>query len=159
MPYRIDLRDAGDDRLDRLVELGALDVECSDTGGIAALMPDGVTPAQVTQALGVGDMTVSPALARDAGSVWILSPRAIRIGRVTLVPSHLPAEPGAVRLIDATAFGTGLHPTTALCLEALDETVRSLATGGCARRGNRLRRARVGGAEAGCAGRAGHRHR
>ena len=27
----------------------------------------------------------------------------------------------ALRLIDAGAFGTGLHPTTALCLEALDE--------------------------------------
>jgi ribosomal protein L11 methyltransferase len=27
-------------------------------------------------------------------------------------------------LIDATAFGTGLHPTTALCLEALEETLR-----------------------------------
>ena len=27
------------------------------------------------------------------------------------------------RLIDAAAFGTGLHPTTALCLEALEEEV------------------------------------
>jgi len=124
VPYRIDLRDAGNDVLDRLVELGALDVECSDTGGIAALIPDGVTPAQLTQALGVGDITLSPAFARDAGSVWVLSQRAIRIGRVTIVPSHLPAEPGAIRLIDAPAFGTGLHPTTALCLEALDDTVR-----------------------------------
>lgn len=124
MPYRIDFRDAGNDALDRLVELGALDVEGSDSGGIAALIPDGVTPAQVTQALRTGDITVSPAFGRDAGSVWILSPRAIRIGRVTIVPSHLPAEPGAIRLIDAPAFGTGLHPTTALCLEALDEAMQ-----------------------------------
>ncbi len=43
MPYRIDLHNAGDDSLDRLVELGALDVENSDQGGIAALMPDRVT--------------------------------------------------------------------------------------------------------------------
>jgi ribosomal protein L11 methyltransferase len=31
------------------------------------------------------------------------------------------AEPGSVRLADATAFGSGLHPTTVLCLEAIDE--------------------------------------
>ncbi|HUG93251.1 MAG TPA: 50S ribosomal protein L11 methyltransferase, partial [Planctomycetaceae bacterium] len=28
-------------------------------------------------------------------------------------------------LIDASAFGTGLHPTTALCLEALEEAMRA----------------------------------
>ena len=40
MPYRIDLHDIGDDALDRLVELGALDVERLERSGIAALMPD-----------------------------------------------------------------------------------------------------------------------
>ncbi len=29
-----------------------------------------------------------------------------------------------LRLIDASAFGTGLHPTTALCLEAIEEAVQ-----------------------------------
>jgi hypothetical protein len=47
MPYRIDLRHSGPDAFDRLVELGALDVEQSDKGGIAAVMPDRVTPDQV----------------------------------------------------------------------------------------------------------------
>jgi precorrin-6B methylase 2 len=124
MPYRIDLRNAGHDMLDRLVELGALDVEQTDNGGIAALMPDRVTPQQVSHALGVDRIPVSPAVARDAGSVWILSPRAIRAGRVRIVPAHGETEPGAVRLIDAPPFGTGLHPTTALCLEALDDRVQ-----------------------------------
>jgi ribosomal protein L11 methyltransferase len=124
MPYRIDFDGAGDETLDRLVELGALDVESSDNGGIAALIPDSVTPAQVASALGIEDITVSPAVARDAGSVWILSPRACRIGRVAIAPADMPAQPGVVRLIDGPAFGTGLHPTTALCLEALDETVQ-----------------------------------
>ena len=86
-------------------------------------MPDSVAPEHVATALGLDGFAVSPATVRDAGSVWILSPRPIRIGRIRIVPSHIEAEPDALRLIDAGAFGTGLHPTTALCLEALDEAV------------------------------------
>ena len=67
---------------------------------------------------------MSPATGRDAGSVWVLSPRPIRIGRLTIVPAHPTAEAGDLQLIDAAAFGTGLHPTTALCLEVLEEAVR-----------------------------------
>jgi ribosomal protein L11 methyltransferase len=40
-----------------------------------------------------------------------------------LLPADAAPEPGALRLIDAGAFGTGLHPTTALCLEALQDAV------------------------------------
>ena len=124
MPYRIDLTDAGDDALDRLVELGALDVEPAADRTIAALMPDGVTPEQISAALGGGNVTISPAFGRDADSVWVLRMRPISVGRIRIVPAHLEAEPGALRLIDAAAFGTGLHPTTALCLEALEEAVQ-----------------------------------
>ena len=110
---------------DRLVDLGAIDAERSGASGIAALMPDSVTPAQVAGALGVAadDIVVSPAAARDAGSTWILSPRPIAAGRVRILPAHFTAEPQSLRLVDAAAFGTGLHPTTALCLEALEEEV------------------------------------
>jgi hypothetical protein len=95
VPYRVDVARASDAALDRLVELGALDVDRSSDGGIAALMPDGVAPEQVVQALGVDDLSISPAVGRDAGSVWILSPRAIRIGRlriVRLTPARNPAS-------------------------------------------------------------------
>jgi ribosomal protein L11 methyltransferase len=34
------------------------------------------------------------------------------------------SEPGSLKLLDGAAFGTGLHPTTALCLEALEEIVQ-----------------------------------
>ncbi len=123
MPYRIDLRDAGDNALERLVELGALDIDVSHDRRLAALMPDGVTPEEVARALGVSGIAVSPAVGRDAESVWVLKLRPIRVGRVRIVPADLEPEPDALTLIDAPAFGTGLHPTTALCLEAIDEAV------------------------------------
>jgi ribosomal protein L11 methyltransferase len=123
VPYRIDLRDADEDALDRLVELGALDAELADDGGVSALMPDRVVPEDVARALGVGAVAVSPATGRDDGSVWVLAPRPIRIGQLQLVPSHAEAGAGVLRLIDGAAFGTGLHPTTALCLEALQAAI------------------------------------
>jgi ribosomal protein L11 methyltransferase len=120
MPYRVELQDPPDDALDRLVSLGALDVELTD-GRLAALMPDGVDAASIASAFGVAGVSVSPARGRDDGSVWILRPRSIRVGRLVLQPAHMPPEAGALRLSDGPAFGTGLHPTTALSLEALEE--------------------------------------
>lgn len=121
MPYRVDLRSASQATLERLIELGALDLEQPVEGVVAALMPDRISPEQVAAATGVGDLSVSPAIGRDDGSVWILSPRAIHVGRIRIVPSHFDAAPNTIRLADTGAFGTGLHATTALCLEALEE--------------------------------------
>jgi ribosomal protein L11 methyltransferase len=125
VPYRIVVPPGAHERnLDRLVELGALDVELSAEGGLAALMPDRVAPAQVADVLGVGDLAVEPAVPRDAGSVWMLSPRPVQIGRLRIVPEHAGAAPGSLRLIDGPSFGTGFHPTTALCVEMLEEIVQ-----------------------------------
>ncbi len=124
MPYRIDFRaGGGEEALGRLIELGAIDVEHSADGGIAALMPDAVAPEQIRAALDIAGVAVSDAVGRDEGSVWILSPRSTRVGRLRIVHATREAEPGALRLIDSHAFGTGLHPTTVLCLEAIDEAV------------------------------------
>ena len=130
MPYRVNLSKANEDALDRLVDLGALDVELfGRLGGIAALMPDGVTPEQLTQ-------RARRRRHRGLSRRWTgrrtrsgsSSPRAdSHRTRSTSCRLTADAEPGALRLIDAPAFGTGLHPTTALCLEALDEAVRVLA--------------------------------
>src|SRR5215204_3534607 len=122
MPYRIDVP-AGGRRFEQLIDLGALDVELDEDGRLAALMPDSVRPAQIGRALGVDRLSVSPAVGRDANSVWVLSQRPIQIGRVRIVPADTEPAPGSVRLRDTPAFGTGLHPTTALCLEWLDETL------------------------------------
>ena len=122
VPYRIDISSPPDDALDQLVQLGALDIE-QVNDGLAAIIPDGVTPDAVAGALGVASVTVSPAIARDNGSVWLLSPRAVRIGSVLIAPPEVAAPPNALRLTDSIAFGTGHHPTTALCIEAIEEAL------------------------------------
>jgi ribosomal protein L11 methyltransferase len=120
MPYRIDIPSPPHDALDRLVELGALDIE-QINDGLAAIIPDSVEPDAVAGALGVAGVEVSPAIGRDNGSVWLLNPGPIRIGSVLIAPPDAAAPPGALRLTDSTVFGTGRHPTTRLCIEALEE--------------------------------------
>lgn len=115
----MDISDPPADALDLLVEWGALDIE-PVRGGLAAILPDGIRPDAVAGALGADRVTVSAATARDNGSVWLLSPRAVRIGSLLIAPPEA-APPHALRLTDSHAFGTGHHPTTALCIEALEE--------------------------------------
>jgi ribosomal protein L11 methyltransferase len=151
MPYRIDLRGAAADVFDRLVELGAIDVEDVEAaedvetvetvgevddharrgGGVAAIMPDGISADTVARTLGItiDDVRVTPAHGRDDESIWVLKPRPVQAGRLRIVPANWPREavPNAdadvnvLRMVDGPAFGTGLHPTTALCLDALDD--------------------------------------
>ena len=120
VPYRIDLHHPPGHAFDTLVALGALDVESAD-GTLAALMPDKVSAADVAKALGVTDVRVSPAIGRDDESVWTLSQRSVRTRTLQFVPASLPAAPGVLRMGEGLAFGTGLHPTTLLCLEALED--------------------------------------
>jgi ribosomal protein L11 methyltransferase len=122
VPYRIDISCPPQDALDRLVQLGALDIEEVDVG-LAAIMPDAVTPDAVAIALSISNFAVSSAVPRDNGSVWLLRPRAIRIGSIVIAPPEVDVPPGAISLTNSTAFGTGHHPTTALCIEALEEAL------------------------------------
>jgi ribosomal protein L11 methyltransferase len=124
VPYRVDLSNPPEAAFDRLVALGALDVELLPSG-LAALLPDSVSAADLTGAIGPTAITVSPALGRDDGSTWVLSPQPVRAGGVLIVPAHLPAPADALRLHDGPAFGTGLHATTALCLDALEEALEA----------------------------------
>lgn len=123
MPYRLDLVDPHPAAGERLIELGALDVDITERH-VAAVMPDAVTAHEVTAVLGVSaeDLSLSPAQGRDDDSVWVLQLRAVQAGRWRLVPvaRAAPASPHTIQLLDRAAFGTGLHPTTALCLELID---------------------------------------
>jgi ribosomal protein L11 methyltransferase len=123
MPYRIDLPVLDARGFDRLIDLGALDIEATASGS-AAIMPDGVVPDHVAGVLGVAPIAIGPVAERDAGSVWVLRPRPVHVRGLRILPADHEPEPGAIRLADAPAFGTGLHPTTVLCLEALDDAVK-----------------------------------
>lgn len=79
---------------------------------------------------------------QDWTRTWMDDFEPIRMGqRLWIVPSwHEPPEPNAVNLAldPGLAFGTGTHPTTALCLEWLDSLAveeqlqgRSLLDVGC----------------------------
>src|SRR5262245_11857103 len=94
MPYRIDISSPPGDALDRLVTLGALDVEPAGDG-LAAILPDGVAPAAVATALGVTRVKVSKALSRDDGSVWVLGPRLVYAGGIVIAPQGVAAPAGA----------------------------------------------------------------
>lgn len=120
MPYRVDIPAPPAAALDILVQLGALDLEPANNG-IAALMPDGVTHDALANALGLSNIEISTAVARDDSSVWLLSPRTVRIGSILVTPPQTAPSPKALRLIDANAFGTGHHATTAMCVEILEE--------------------------------------
>lgn len=120
MAYRVDIASPPPEAFDVLVELGALDVETVGNG-LAAILPEEVTKDMLRAALGTVDVTVSDAVARDAASVWLLSQRPVRIGSVLIGSPEMPEESKALRLTDSRAFGTGHHPTTALCIEALEE--------------------------------------
>lgn len=125
MPYRVDIAGADDVMFDRLVELGALDAEQADGGGLAAVMPDTVSHEHIARVLGVAHVRVSAAIGRDAGSVWILRARPLQFGALRIVPADGEAQPGDLRLGDSGAFGTGLHPTTMLCLDMLQDIIAS----------------------------------
>ncbi len=83
----------------------------------------------MAHSVGVEKISVSPAEGRDAGSVWILSPRPTRAGRLRIVPAGHESESGTLKLLNSSAFGTGFHPTTALCLEMLDEVLQRAVPG------------------------------
>ena len=71
----------------------------------------------------------------DWSHAWKEQFKTLRIGRLVVRPSWEPAEPGdseiAVTLDLGRAFGTGQHPTTRLCLAAIERTLAAGARGGC----------------------------
>jgi len=78
-------------------------------------------------------LSLSEALCEDWSESWKSQVRSAQVGRIWVGPPWRTADaaPGSLRILiePKMAFGTGDHPTTQLCLQALDE----LLTGGPAR--------------------------
>ncbi len=82
---------------------------------------------------------VRPVKNQDWERVWLADWKAMRFGRrlwVCPTAADLPEDPEAVvvRLDPGLAFGTGTHPTTALCLQILESlplTGREVIDYGC----------------------------
>src|SRR5262249_55631083 len=53
----------------------------------------------------------------------------VRIGKILISPPEVAGPADALILTDSTAFGTGHHPTTALCVEALEEALTTEVPG------------------------------
>lgn len=74
--------------------------------------------------LPLGDVAVEVVEDKDWTRAWMDDFQPLRFGeRLWICPSwHKPPDPQAVNLMldPGLAFGTGTHPTTALCLEWLD---------------------------------------
>jgi ribosomal protein L11 methyltransferase len=124
----------------RLFDHGALGVELQEPGqplmpGTPELPPDaGRCVAHFAERdealrsaaeLGRGEAPVEIA-EEDWSVAWRKQHRPLRIGPRSWVQppwEDAPADPGELRIVidPGMAFGTGSHPTTALCLERVDE--------------------------------------
>jgi len=131
--------DEAEDRAALLVEAGAAGVEVRDGG----LLPmPGAPPLAPGEAIVVAwfesraaaeraaaelslDGQVTEVADEDWGEAWKRDLAPFAVGRVFVRPSWTSAAPPAgcaeVVLDPGMAFGTGAHPTTALCLRALSD--------------------------------------
>lgn len=97
---------------------------------LAALFPaeagtgEVVTAVAAALSLPVGLLAARPVADRAWEREWLAHFHAMRFGRrLWVAPRHEPvarADAAVVRLDPGLAFGTGTHPTTAMCLEWLD---------------------------------------
>jgi ribosomal protein L11 methyltransferase len=99
--------------------------QSADAATIVMLARELELPANQIRVAGIAD--------RVWEREWLKDFHAIRFGRrLWIVPHHesLPADPAAVvvRLDPGLAFGTGNHPSTALCLTWLDAHLEPGAT-------------------------------
>jgi ribosomal protein L11 methyltransferase len=92
---------------------------------VSGLFPGDADPLAVLVALHghipAVEWRIAPLADRDWEREWRRDYRPLRFGPLAVVPTEMVPPPGAIvlRLDPGLAFGTGTHPTTALCLDWL----------------------------------------
>jgi len=124
----VTLLDAGDQPL---LEPGPGDTPLWPESTVEALLPDDLRDQEALLALSAAQVISSPAEVdfdhltdRDWVRAWMDRFQPMRFGEsIWICPSHIEPKTEwgvVVRLDPGLAFGTGTHPTTALCLEWMD---------------------------------------
>ena len=125
----VTLEDAADQPL---LEPGPGETPLWDDITLVALFPEAQPLASVLEAipdnlLATPERAVTAVADRDWERAWMDDFHPLKMGeRLWVCPSWAaPPEPDAVNLIldPGLAFGSGTHPTTAMCLRALDGSV------------------------------------
>jgi len=111
---------------------------------VTGLFPEGTPPADILDAIesslghALIDRRIEKLADQDWERVWLERFRPTRVGtNLWICPTHMdPPDPGAVTVfIDpGLAFGSGTHPTTAMCLDWLsrqDLSERTILDYGC----------------------------
>ncbi len=84
----------------------------------------GDTLAEAGLGESLGSLHFNELVEQDWARAWMDRYEPMRFGRdLWICPSHLEPDPGwplVIRLDPGLAFGSGTHPTTALCLEWID---------------------------------------
>jgi ribosomal protein L11 methyltransferase len=113
-------------------------VRAGDPAAVEQAVADVTTALGHLQAFGlrpIGDLTTRVVHEADWAEVWKAHFPVLRVGRrIVIKPTwrrHRPQPDEVVVALDpGMAFGTGLHPTTRLCLAALERVAdRGLVTG------------------------------
>jgi ribosomal protein L11 methyltransferase len=90
---------------------------------VVAYFADAASASSAAEATGLAGSVLEVA-DQDWGEAWKRDLGAFSVGRVHVRPSWIEAVPpnGTVEVVldPGMAFGTGTHPTTALCLKAVD---------------------------------------
>jgi ribosomal protein L11 methyltransferase len=120
----------GEDHHPTVVVKTYLPADAEETPAIQRQIEEGLW--HLSRIYPLGEVRVQPLAEEDWANAWKASYQPLHIGRhFLIIPAWQTTDvrPGAddvpVILDPGMAFGTGLHPSTQLCLSAMEDVVRS----------------------------------